>query len=265
MRLTSCVLLSLLCATSVAAQTPAPKPPARRAASPTVTTTTLSISVTDGKGAPIADTAVRVSGPVDREASTDSNGAVRLEGLRTGSYRLRFAREGFVTLERDLTVPAGQRAMDQRVMLSVADRPAVPPPTNTKPTPAPPPPAPAAPPPPPPGKPTNLSVPDFIERNFIAGSQPQKVTTVACSGLAQTVLWQIREPWTDRQHAGAEAMLYVVGGEGTLALGGRAVPLAAGTFASVPRGTTYGLTRRGRNPLIVLANLAGEACSPDMK
>jgi mannose-6-phosphate isomerase-like protein (cupin superfamily) len=108
-------------------------------------------------------------------------------------------------------------------------------------------------------------VPDFIERNFIAGSQPQKVTTVACSGLAQTVLWQIREAWTNRQHAAAEAMLYVVGGEGTLALEGRNVSLSAGTFASVPRGTTYGLTRRGRNPLIVLANLAGEACSPDMK
>src|SRR5687768_3714668 len=131
MRLTSCVLLSLLCATSVAAQTPAPKPPARRAASPTVTTTALSISVTDGKGAPIADAAVRVSGPVDREGATDSNGALRLEGLRTGAYRLRFSREGFITLERDLTVPAGQRAMDQRVMLSVDERP--PKPMETKP------------------------------------------------------------------------------------------------------------------------------------
>jgi mannose-6-phosphate isomerase-like protein (cupin superfamily) len=262
MRLTSCVLLSLLCAASaIAAQTQTPKP-AQRAASPAATTTTLSIAVTDGKGAPIPGVAIRVSGPVDREASTDSNGALRLEGLRSGSYRLRFAHEGFVTLERDLTVPAAQRAMDQRVMLSVSDKPAAPP---AAPAPAAPPPTPAPPPPPPPGKPTSVSVPDFIERNFITGTQPQKATPVACSGLAETVLWQIREPWPNRQHAGAEAMLYVVGGEGTLALGGRDVPLAAGTFASVPRGTTYGLTRRGRNPLIILANLAGEACSPDMK
>jgi mannose-6-phosphate isomerase-like protein (cupin superfamily) len=263
MRLTSCVLLSLLCAASaVAAQTQTTKP-AQRAPSPAATTTTLSITVTDGRGAPIPDVAIRGSGPVDREASTDSNGTLRLEGLRSGSYRLRFAREGFVTLERDLTVPAGQRAMDQRVMLSVAERPAVS--ANVKPDPEPPPPAPAPPPLPPPGKPTTVSVPDFIERNFIAGTQPQKVTTVACSGVAQTVLWQIREPWTNRQHAETEAMLYVVGGEGTLAVGGRDVPLSAGTFASVPRATTYGLTRRGRNPLIILANLAGEACSPDMK
>jgi Carboxypeptidase regulatory-like domain/Cupin domain len=265
MRLTSCVLLSLLCAVpAIAAQTQTTKP-AQRAASPAATTTTLSITVTDGKGVPIAGVAIRVSGPVDREGSTDSNGALRLEGLRSGSYRLRFAREGFIALERDLMVPAGQRAMDQRVMLSVGERPAVPATTDSKPAPAPPPPTPAPPPAPPPGKPSTVSVPDFIERNFIAGSQPQKVTTVACSGLAQTVLWQIREPWTNRQHGEAEAMLYVVGGEGTLALGGRDVPLAAGTFASVPRGTSYGLTRRGRNPLIILANLAGEACSPDMK
>jgi mannose-6-phosphate isomerase-like protein (cupin superfamily) len=56
-------------------------------------------------------------------------------------------------------------------------------------------------------------------------------------------------------------MLYVVGGEGTLRMNDRDVPLDAGTFVSVPRGTAYGFTRRGRNPLIVLATLGGEACA----
>jgi hypothetical protein len=254
-------LLSLLCAAPLAAQTAAPKPPARRPASAAPTTTTLSISVTDGKGAPIPYVTVRGSGPVDREATTDGNGGLRLDGLTSGSYRFRFVHEGFITLERDVMIPTGQRAMDQRVMLSASEKPREPEPPPAPKTP----PAPAPPPPPPPGKPTHVSVPDFIERNFITGTQPQKVTTVACSGVAQTVLWQIREPWTGRQHAASEAMLYVVGGEGTLTLDGREVRLSAGAFASVPRGTTYGLTRRGRNPLIVLANLAGEACSPDMQ
>jgi mannose-6-phosphate isomerase-like protein (cupin superfamily) len=56
-------------------------------------------------------------------------------------------------------------------------------------------------------------------------------------------------------------MLYVIGGEGTLRLDGRDVAIGAGSFAVVPRGTTYGFTPRGRNPLIVLATLAGAPCA----
>jgi mannose-6-phosphate isomerase-like protein (cupin superfamily) len=226
-----------------------------RAASPTVTTA-LSITVTDGRGAPLTGVAVKASGPVEREGTTESAGSLRFEGLRSGTYRLRFTCEGFVTLERDVTVPAGQRALDQHVVLSAAEKPPEPPPPV--PTPA----APAKPELPPPGKAVTVVVPDFIERNFIGGTQPQKVSPIACSGLVQTVLWQIREPWDNRQHATADAMIYVVGGEGTLKMGGSDVPLQAGTFVSVPRGTTYGFTRRGRNPLIVLGTLAGDPCSP---
>ncbi len=226
-----------------------------RAAPPTVTTA-ISITVTDARGAPLEGVVVRASGPVDREGTTESGGTLRLDGLRSGTYRLRFAREEFVTLEREVTVPAGQRALDQHVMLSAAEKP--PAPAPPAPTPA----APARPELPPAGKAVTVVVPDFIERNFIGGTQPQKISPVACSGLVQTVLWQIREPWDNRQHATADAMLYVVGGEGTIKMGGSDVPLQAGTFVSVPRGTTYGFTRRGRNPLIVLGTLAGDPCSP---
>src|SRR5687768_6245884 len=99
MRLTSWVLLSLLCAAPAVAQPPTPTkqtPPTPTKQTPTkqtptkqtpprraspASTTTMSVSVTDGKGAPIAYVTVRVSGPVDREASTDGNGGLRLEGL----------------------------------------------------------------------------------------------------------------------------------------------------------------------------------------
>ena len=56
-------------------------------------------------------------------------------------------------------------------------------------------------------------------------------------------------------------MVYVVGGDGTLALDNRDVAVAAGSFAVVPRGTSYGFTRRGRNPLIMLATLSGPPCA----
>jgi mannose-6-phosphate isomerase-like protein (cupin superfamily) len=86
------------------------------------------------------------------------------------------------------------------------------------------------------------------------------VSEVSCSGLGHNFLWQIREPWENRQHESADAMLYVVAGEGTMRLGSADVPVVAGSFTQVPRGTTYSITRRGRNPLIILATLVGEPC-----
>jgi mannose-6-phosphate isomerase-like protein (cupin superfamily) len=230
---------------------PRPRPPAATSAAPQ----TATVTVTDQSGAPIADVHVRLTGSLDRSGSTQSNGVVRFDSLRPGTYRLRFEKEGYVLFERELEVRAGQPAPNPAVTLTTA------------PAPPPPPPAPPAPEPqktaalPPPGKPTTVNVPDFIERNFITNNQPQKVSGVSCSGLANTVLWQIREPWQNRQHENADTMLYVVGGEGTIRMDGRETPLQAGSFAQVPRGTEYSLTRRGRNPvLIVLATLAGEPC-----
>jgi hypothetical protein len=237
--------LIVLSAHPSAAQT---KPRSTAAGTPT----TATISVTDQSGSPIPDVRVNLTGSLDRSGSTQSDGTIRFDGLRPGTYRLRFTKDGFTTFEREIEVRAGQPAPAPSVALTAAPPPPAPPPPPAE-TPKP---APL----PPPGKPMSLSVPDFIERNFITNSQPQKVSPVGCSGLANTVLWQIREPWTDRQHAGADALLYVVGGEGTIRLDGRDTPLMAGSFASVPRGMAYNLTRRGRNPLIVLATLAGEPC-----
>ena len=222
---------------------------------PAAATAAVIVTVTDGKGAPLQGVAVRVSGAVDREGETEKDGMVRLQGLRPGTYRFRFTHPDAVTLERDVTIAAAQKTVDQTVMLSAAERPAPPPaPEPAKPTPAKP--------LPPPGKAVSVSLPAYIEKNFIAGSQPQKTSNVACSGVIESVLWQIREPWQNRRHPDADAMLYVVGGEGSVRMNDRDVPLEAGTFVSVPRGTTYGFSRRGRNPLIVLATLGGEPCTP---
>ena len=47
-------------------------------------------------------------------------------------------------------------------------------------------------------------------------------------------------------------MLYVVAGEAMLSLGGHEQPISSGWFALVPRGMAHTLTKRGRNPAIVL-------------
>ena len=68
----------------------------------------LTIQVTDTLGTPLADTQVTTTGAVAREGVTAADGSLRLANLRAGSYRLRFTREGSITLERDLTMRAGE-------------------------------------------------------------------------------------------------------------------------------------------------------------
>jgi hypothetical protein len=233
-------------------QTTAPQKPSQKAPAQPVSTTST-VTVTDLAGVPLEDVFVTLTGGLDRSGSTHTNGTVKFDGLRPGMYRLRFEKEGFTVLEREFEVRAREPVPNPSVALRPAFKPPPPPP--------PPAPEPVKPPPPPPGKPVTLSIPDFIERNFITGSQPQKVSPVGCSGLANTVLWQIRDPWVDRTHEEADAMLYVVGGEGTVRLDGRDTTVRAGSFTTVPRGMAYSLTRRGRNPLIILATLSGEPCT----
>jgi mannose-6-phosphate isomerase-like protein (cupin superfamily) len=247
MKLALLAMLPLLLSVSADAAAQRPKPTTPPAGSSTATT----ITVTDMSGAPVADVRVNLIGALDRSGSTQTNGTVRFDSLRPGTYRLRFTKDGYVILEREIEIRAGQPAPNPSVALTPAPEPPPPPPAA---------PAPKTAPLPPPGKPMTLGVPDYIERNFITNTQPQKASTVGCSGLASTVLWQIREPWENRQHPAADAMLYVIGGEGTVRLDGRDTPVQAGSFSQVPRGTSYTLTRRGRNPLIILATLAGEPC-----
>jgi hypothetical protein len=223
----------------------------RRAAAPAPAPTTATITVTDLSGAPLADVHVTLRGALDRSGSTPSNGTVKFDGLRPGTYRLRFDKAGYVLFERELEIRAGQPAPTPSVSLSPAEAPApLPPPEPAKPAGL-----------PPPGKAVTVNLPDFIERNLIGNTQPQKASDISCSGLGNTVLWQVREPWTNRLHENADAMLYVVAGEASLRLGSTDVPVEAGSFVQVPRGTTYSITRRGRNPIIILATLVGQPCA----
>lgn len=236
-----------------AAQTPRPRP-----AGPVSTTALLFI--TDPGGRAIENVTVNVMGPVDRQVISPSSGATRVEGLRAGTYRVRFTHEKFITFEKEISWRAGTAQPEMSITLNPAPMTAAP---------APPPPAPiviekpAAPKLPPPGVPKTVSLPDYIEKNFINGREPQKQNEIGCSGFEQALLWQVREPWNGRQHETADGMLYVVGGEGRLKLAEREFTVAAGAFIVVPRGTSYGLSRTGRNPLIVLAVLAGVPCAAD--
>jgi mannose-6-phosphate isomerase-like protein (cupin superfamily) len=234
--------------------TPAqPRPQPRRAATP-APRSGLTITVTDAKGATIPAVAVEVTGPTPRKGETDSGGQVNFPGLQAGTYRVRFSGETVIGFEREVTIRAGQIA-DLDITL----------------TPAPPPRVVAAPPSPPPapaaaatvgpqGQPQILSLVDLVERELVANNVPRKDTLVACSGNTRSMLVQLNQPQAQRVYDSAEALYYVIAGEGSITIAGRDVQLQAGSYASVPRGATHALTRKGRRPLIVLAVLSGEPC-----
>lgn len=252
------LLLTLFQASPATAQPAAPttQAPRPRAATGGATTNAL-FFITDPAGTSIEGVKVTITGPADREATSPAGGFTRVQGLRAGTYRVRFTHERFITFEKEFSWRAGTATPELSITLNSAPPPPPPPPPS----------APVAPPPsaapklPPPGAAKTLSLPDFIEKNFISGREGHKENMVGCSGIGQAVLWQVREPWDGRQHESADGMLYVIGGEGSIKLEGREVTVTAGSFTVVPRGTTYGFTRRGRNPLIVLAVLAGAPCA----
>jgi mannose-6-phosphate isomerase-like protein (cupin superfamily) len=247
--LPSLLLLLLLPAVCAAqAPTPAPtKPRQRPAPAASTATATMTVTVTDPTGSPIPGVRISATGPAPRKGETGDDGRVRFNLMRGGEYRLRFERDGFTTFERDVVMKAGA-PLDVDVTLTPA-----PPPPKPEPVPVP---SVTA----PPGDPNSLSVVDFVEKNFNT-RDPKRVDKVGCTASARTTIVQLREPVPEHASNDADEVIYVVAGEGTLRLGNRDVPLAATTMAVVPRGTAYGITRKGRNPLIYVSVVSGVPCT----
>jgi mannose-6-phosphate isomerase-like protein (cupin superfamily) len=245
-------LAALLAAESTPAQTS--KPAAPRAAQP-AGRSGIAMTLVGPKGATIPGVMVEMTGPVPRGGVSDDGGQLNFPGLQPGTYRLRFTGDAIISFEREVTLRAGQIEK-----LTISLTPAPPPPA------APPPPEPEPPPPPPPpavgpaGQPHVVSIVDLVERDLITGGQPRKDTMVACSGNTRSMLVQLNDPQATRVYNDAEALYYVVAGEGAINVGGREVALAAGGYAALPRGASHSIARKGRRPLILLAVLSGEPC-----
>ena len=145
-------LVAVAMTTDAFAQTPAPpaQPPAQTPAQPPATPpatpekkpaarrqqpaqsmvpTTVTVTITDASGAPLDNVHVSATGPVSRQTLSIDTGVARLNSVKPGDYRLRFEREGFITLERDLTVKGGSPAT-----IDVSLSPAPPPPPAPEPT-----------------------------------------------------------------------------------------------------------------------------------
>ena len=215
----------------------------RRTAAPK--TATFAIFVTDPSGTQVPNVSVTVEGPTPRTTRTEG-GRIALENMAPGEYMIRFDKDGFIPLERQLTARAGT-PIEINVTL--------------KPMPAPPAPAEPVDPAPRPSnaKPVAVDVPGVAEREFIRRGA-LKTTPLACGGEGSATLIQLNEPVTDHAHAESDEFIYVVAGEGAANVAGAAHRLQAGVLVFVPRGVTHRFSQSGRNPLIVLSTRAGEGC-----
>jgi mannose-6-phosphate isomerase-like protein (cupin superfamily) len=207
-------------------------------------TATFAILVTDPEGAQIPNVSVTVEGPAPRTVRTEG-GRIALENLPVGAYLLRFEKDGFLTLERQLTARAGAP-----IEVNITLKPAPDPP----PPPAPEPPKPAG-----DARPLSLDLLDVIDKEFV-GRGAGKTTPLACGDGGAATLIQLNDPVADHAHADADEFLYVIAGEGSANMGGTAQRLRAGVLLFVPRGVTHRFSQSGRNPLVVLSVSAGNGC-----
>ena len=217
----------------------------------------LVLQVTDSTGEGVGDVTVRASGPLERVAKTNADGSVRLPNLRPGAYRLRFEKEGFVTFEREVTLPSGGRPTELDVTLTTA----APAPAAQKPA-ASAPPRSAPEPSRPVGEPATTTVTDLLDRSFIGGSEPVKEALIGCTGYATVRLVRVRDSMEHPAHADADETFDVVGGEGKLRLGeGPEQSIGGNTIVVIPHGIPHAFTQRGRNPLIMVSVLSGPPCA----
>jgi hypothetical protein len=98
----------------------------------------MTVLVTDRIGKVLSDVEVGVTGPVERDGTTDAEGTVALRNMGAGTYRLRFEHPEFITLEREVTMQAGRTLKTTAALSPAPERakekeaePAAPPPPTT--------------------------------------------------------------------------------------------------------------------------------------
>jgi mannose-6-phosphate isomerase-like protein (cupin superfamily) len=230
-------------------------PNARQAAATTSKPGSLALTIAGENGVPLSGANVRLSGATnDRAGTSGADGLVTLVNLPPGTYRARITRDGYVTLEKEVTIRAGSRLATEAVVTAAPPPPAPPPPPQA-------PPAPAASSSLKPGSPSYSSIIDLVAQMEKAlRDTPTVERELGCSGASASRLIMTRENITMHSHADADEMLYIVAGEATLSVADKDQGVQAAWFSVVPRGMSHSLTRRGRNPLLVLSVRSGPAC-----
>jgi hypothetical protein len=226
-----------------------PKATTGKASIPPARTTSVRVSVRDPNGENLDGVRLFLSGSAEGEYTTAGAGTAVLNNIKDGVYRIRFERDGFITLEREFPVHAAGALTPVDIVLTPAPPPPPPPPA----------PKPAAPIPGPAGPPVNVNIPDFLDTNFI-GRDPMKESILACKPAETVRLLQLRDGVAEHVHDKVDEVLYVVAGDGAVRVGDQTMAVKAGSLAVVPQGVKHAIERRGKNPLVVVSTLSGAPC-----
>jgi mannose-6-phosphate isomerase-like protein (cupin superfamily) len=211
-------------------------------------TTTFAVMVTGPDGAGLSGVRVTaVSGKTERSSTTEGGRTV-FENVPNGTYHFTFERDGYDTVQQDVT---GKRGGIVEVKAAMAATPKPEPPPQ---------PSPAAEGAPEPAvKPVVLDMPAFIEKNYVGKAAGTK-TAMACAPGGSATLVQINDPIAEHTHGDADEFIYVIAGQGDVLFGSRDEPLGAGVFVMVPRGTPHSFRLGKKKPLVFVSTLAGDQC-----
>jgi mannose-6-phosphate isomerase-like protein (cupin superfamily) len=207
----------------------------------------FAIVVTDASGAPINDARVTMSGTAERTGRTEA-GRLAFEDLKPGPYRFRFDKDGYVSLERELTARGGAPT-DVKVALTAAP----PPPKPVEPVKTPPPEPTVD------AKPMGLDLAAYAGNNAVGRRAPGKASALSCTTGGAATLLQINDPVKEHTHPDSDEFVYVLAGEGNARIGSMDEPMSAGMFLVVPRGMAHAFTA-SKKPLTFLSILAGDKC-----
>src|SRR5204862_7634725 len=185
---------------------------------------------------------VAAHGAGERAGATSADGTITLQNMPAGTYRCRISRDGFITLEKEVTVKAAARGTAE-ASLSVA--PATPAPTPTPmPTPVEKPSAPMG----PPGELKMMNIAAIGDQMYqtLKDTSPTADRALGCSGVLSSMIVASRDNIAAHRHADADEIIYVMGGDATLTINDKEQVITAGWFGLVPRGASHTVASRGR-------------------
>jgi mannose-6-phosphate isomerase-like protein (cupin superfamily) len=241
-------------------QTPPPKPADAKPApttqsAPGVKPGSIDLTVTSQTGTLLSGATVRAEGPSSRQGSTGVDGDVVLTNVAAGTYRCRIERDGFLTLEKELTVKPGVRSAAEAVLSPAPPHPAAP-------APALPAPAPTVQPVLVPGLPVTVSLVDQLADDLVKSKDAIAEHELGCSGaMSAKLIRLLKDGLPAHTHADADEMLYMIAGDATLTVGGKDQAIGPGWLGIVPRGTMHAIARRGNRALLVLSIQSGPPCA----
>jgi len=248
------VALALQTPTPTVSPKPAPSSPPATQGTAAARPGAVVVTVLNEKGEPLTGATVTTRGAVDRAGTSGADGVVTLQNIPVGTVRVRITRDGFITLEKEVTIRSAART-NTEAALAAAPTPAPTPTPSPTPTPETRPTTPAG----TPGTQKVVSIPDLAEQ-MLKDTQPFVGRQLSCSGVLETTLVVARENVAPHRHADVDEMLYLVAGEASLMINGKEQSIVAGWYGLVPRGLEHGLTRRGRNPMVFVLVHSGKPC-----